>query len=104
MVNSKWHSSHLLAITSSPSQLGSVLLLEPPDGDPSVIAAGGQESRLLRVPGDTVHVLAVSSGHLSSQREHGLVWIGRLVLLEHSHGIVTTGSCEGASQPTPKQG
>lgn len=45
----------------------SFLFLELPNGDVSVIAARSQESRLLWVPGHTVNILVVSSGHLSSQ-------------------------------------
>lgn len=44
--------------------------METPDGDFSIVAAGGQESWLLWVPGDTVDILAVGFGHLSCQREH----------------------------------
>lgn len=80
-----------------------VFLLEPPDADVSVVAAGGQESRLLRVPGNTVDVLLVSSGHLSDQREHRLVRMRRRVLLEHSHRVIAAGGSEGASQPTPEE-
>lgn len=80
----------------------SVFFLEPPDGDLSAVTAGSQESRFLWVPGDTVDILVMSFGHLSSQREHRLIWISCLILLKHSHCIVTAGSCQGASQSTPE--
>ncbi|KAF3851096.1 hypothetical protein F7725_012868 [Dissostichus mawsoni] len=75
---------------------GDIFWLKPPDGDVSVVAAGGEESRLLGVPGHTVDVLVVSSGHLSSEREHGLLWVSRLVFHEHSHCIVPAGGGQRA--------
>lgn len=75
------------------STAGSVFFLKPPNCNVSVIAAGRQEAGLLWVPGHAVHILAVSLLHLSSQREHRLVCMGREILLKHSYAIVTTGSC-----------
>lgn len=75
--------------------------MELPDADLPVVAAGGQQSCLLRVPADTVDILTMSSGHLSSQREHGLVGIAAIFLLEHPHGVVATGGNQGTGPCTP---
>lgn len=79
----------------------SVLFVELPDGDVSVVAAGGQQSRLLRVPGHAVDVLTVSSGHLSNQREHRLVGIAG-VFLKHTHAVIAAGGGQGAGQTAPE--
>lgn len=76
--------------------------MQLPDGDLSIITAGGQESGLLWVPGDTVNILTMSFGYLSNQRKHRLVRITDGVLLKYPHRIITTGSSEGTSQSTPK--
>lgn len=80
----------------------SVLLLEPPEGDLSVVAAGDQQSCLLWVPGDAVHILAVRLVCMSCQVECGLVWMGCHILLKHTHSIIPTGSRQGTSELTPK--
>lgn len=41
--------------------------MQLPDGDISIITAGGQESSLFWVPGDTVNILTMSFGYLSNQ-------------------------------------
>lgn len=75
--------------------------MELPDADLPVVAAGGQQSRLLRVPADTVDILTMGSGHLSSQTEHGLVGIAAIFLLEHPHAVVATGGSQGTGPCTP---
>lgn len=72
-----------------------MFLVQPPDGNLSVVAAGSQESCLLRVPGDAVNVLSVSFGHLSGQRKQRLIRIAVIVLLEHPHRVIATGGGQG---------
>lgn len=79
-----------------------MFFIQLPNGDLSIITAGGQKSCLLWVPGDTINILTMSFSYLSSQWKHGLVRITGIFLLKHSHSIITTGSSEGASQSTPE--
>lgn len=79
-----------------------MFFMQLPDGNLSIITAGGQESCLLWVPGDTVNILTMSFGYLSSQQKHRLVRITGFFLLKYSHSIITTGSSKGTSQSTPE--
>lgn len=79
----------------------SLVFMKLPDADLPVVAAGRQQSCLLRVPAYTVDVLTMSSAHLSGQTEHGLVGVAAVLLLEHPHAVVATGGHQGASLRTP---
>lgn len=46
-----------------------------PEGHLPVIAAGGQEPLLLRVPGHTVDILGMGLRQVGCQGEGGLLWI-----------------------------
>lgn len=75
-----------------------------PEGQLSIVTAGGQKPPLLRVPGHAVDILGVGLRHMGCQGEGGLlrVWAG--ILLKYSDGIIPTGSSQGPRQLTPGGG
>lgn len=79
----------------------SVLRVVLPDGELSVVTAGGQQSRLLRIPGHAVDVLIVGFGHVGRQEEDGLLRVGSGVFSEHTDSIIAARGGQGTGQTTP---
>lgn len=73
-----------------------------PDCYLPIVTAGDKEPSLLGVPGDTVDILAVGLGYMGRQGENRLVWISCLILLKHTHSVITTCSRQGTGQWTPE--
>lgn len=75
-----------------------------PEGDLAVVAAGGQQPRLLGVPGHAVDVLRVCAGHVGGEAEGRLLQRGRGALLKDPDGVVATGRGQRPSEVAPAGG
>lgn len=75
-----------------------------PEGDLAVVAAGGQQARLLRVPGHAVDVLRVRPGHVGGQAESGLPRVGGRALLEDPDGVVAASRRQRPGEVAPRAG
>lgn len=73
-----------------------------PEGDLAVVAAGGQQARLLRVPGHAVDVLRVGPGDVGGEAEGGLLRVGGRALLEDSDGVVAAGRRQRPGEVAPR--
>lgn len=82
-------------------------LLVLPEGDLAIVAAGGEQPRLLRVPGHAVDVLRVRPWHVGCEAEGGLLLLlggGRRALLEDTDGVVTAGRGQRSGEAAPGGG
>lgn len=75
-----------------------------PEGHLPIVAAAGQQPRLGRVPGHTVDILGMGSGHVGHQGKGGLLWLRQRLLLKDPDGIVSTGCGQCAGQVAPVGG
>lgn len=93
-----WNS---VLLSDQASFSSSVIRVVLPDGKLSVVAAGGQQSRLLWMPGHAVDVLIVGFGHVGRQEEDGLLWVCSGVFSEHTDSIIAARGGQGTGQTTP---